>query len=189
VAIRPLGAGPAGGAPWTAGGGSRVAGQGDAHRGVREPGRKLDRRLIVAAAAEIIERDGVSRLAMRGLADQINVPVMSLYRLFPSRDALLGSVAEYVIDQLHTDPGLLLNAAERWQDDLGRLAHDVRRTALSHPQLFLLTATLPPTSRWTGAAATEPSLERVVPVRADQVRLRRRGRSRRLPRLSPLPAR
>ncbi len=134
----------------TAGGGSRVAGQGDAHRRVREPGRKLDRQLIVAAAAAIVERDGVRRLAMRGLADQINVPVMSLYRLFPSRDTLLGSVAEYVIDELHTDPGLLLNAAGRWQDYLGRLAHDVRRTALSHPQLFLLTATLPPTSRWTG---------------------------------------
>ena len=74
----------------------------------------------------------------------------SLYRLFPSRGTLLGSVAEYVIDELHTDPGLLLNAAGRWQDYLGRLAHDVRRTALSHPQLFLLTATLPPTSRWTG---------------------------------------
>ena len=73
---------------------------------------------------------------------------MTLYRYIGGREELLSGVVDSVIDGLHDDPELHLNVGS-WQDYLTRLAHGVRRTALTHPQVFRLVATGPPATPWT----------------------------------------
>src|SRR4028118_2057504 len=104
----------------------------------------LDRRRILGAALEYIDRNGLGALTMRRLGAHLGVEAMALYRYVPGREQLLDGVVETVIDELYGDPGVPLRAAHGWQDFLQRLAHGVRRIALAHPEVFPLVATRPP---------------------------------------------
>jgi AcrR family transcriptional regulator len=108
----------------------------------------LDRRRILGAAIEFIDRNGLSALTMRRLGASLGVEAMALYRYVPGREQLLDGVVETVIDELYGDPDVHLRAAGGWQDFLQRLAHGVRRIALAHPEVFPLVATRPPAAPW-----------------------------------------
>ena len=64
---------------------------------------KITRDVVLAAALEIIDRDGTDALSMRRLARALNRDPMILYRRAPSKAALLDGVAETVLAQLHVD--------------------------------------------------------------------------------------
>ncbi len=69
----------------------------------------LNRARIIAAAQQLVERDGVDRLTMRGVADEIGTSPMSLYRHVADKRSLLigllGNVAEEIARQpLPTGP-------------------------------------------------------------------------------------
>jgi AcrR family transcriptional regulator len=108
----------------------------------------LDRRRILGAAIEFIDRNGLSALTMRRLGAALGVEAMALYRYVPGREQLLDGVVETVVDELYGDPDVHLRAAGGWQDFLQRLAHGVRRIALAHPEVFPLVATRPPAAPW-----------------------------------------
>jgi AcrR family transcriptional regulator len=108
----------------------------------------LDRRRILGAAVELIDRDGLEALTMRRLGSHLGVEAMALYRYVPGREQLLDGVVESVIDELYGDPDVHLSASHGWQDFLQRLAHGVRRIALAHPEVFPLVATRPPAAPW-----------------------------------------
>jgi AcrR family transcriptional regulator len=108
----------------------------------------LDRRRILGAAVEYIDRHGLAALTMRRLGAHLGVEAMALYRYVPGREQLLDGVVETVIDELYGDPDVHLRAAHGWQDFLQRLAHGVRRIALAHPEVFPLVATRPPAAPW-----------------------------------------
>ncbi len=108
----------------------------------------LDRRRILGAALEYIDRNGLGALTMRRLGAHLGVEAMALYRYVPGREQLLDGVVETVIDELYGDPDVHLRAAHGWQDFLQRLAHGVRRIALAHPEVFPLVATRPPAAPW-----------------------------------------
>ena len=108
----------------------------------------LDRRRILGAAVEFIDRNGLSALTMRRLGASLGVEAMALYRYVPGREQLLDGVVETVIDELYGDPDVHMRAAGGWQDFLQRLAHGVRRIALAHPEVFPLVATRPPEAPW-----------------------------------------
>ncbi len=108
----------------------------------------LDRRRILGAALEYIDRHGLGALTMRRLGAHLGVEAMALYRYVPGREQLLDGVVETVIDELYGDPEVHLRAAHGWQDYLQRLAHGVRRIALAHPEVFPLVATRPPAAPW-----------------------------------------
>ncbi len=108
----------------------------------------LDRRRILGAAVEYIDRHGLAALTMRRLGAHLGVEAMALYRYVPGREHLLDGVVETVIDELYGDPDVHLRAAHGWQDFLQRLAHGVRRIALAHPEVFPLVATRPPAAPW-----------------------------------------
>jgi AcrR family transcriptional regulator len=64
------------------------------HRGRRPPGRggrppRLSREQILSAARTIIERDGIDRLTMRRLADELDSSAMAIYRHVRDKDQLL----------------------------------------------------------------------------------------------------
>ncbi|MGW0024517.1 TetR/AcrR family transcriptional regulator C-terminal domain-containing protein [Rhodococcus sp. NPDC003383] len=93
---------------------------------------------IVAAALEIVDRDGVDALSMRRLGKVLGRDPMTLYRHAPNKAALLDAVAESVLEQLRvgTDEG-------DWTSQLREVARNFRRLALEHPHVVPLLVTRP----------------------------------------------
>ncbi|MDX6334939.1 MAG: hypothetical protein QOG05_2279 [Streptosporangiaceae bacterium] len=99
---------------------------------------KITRELVLAAALDIIDRDGAGGLSMRCLARAVNRDPMILYRLVPNKAALLDGVAEIVLAQLKVDA-----ADPDWVGQLRTIARDYRRLALAHPHMVPLLVTRP----------------------------------------------
>lgn len=109
---------------------------------------RLTRSLILAAAIELVDSEGLGELTMRRLGSVLHVQAMSLYAHVPSREDLLDGMVETVVDELYADPDVYLEPRLGWEDYLTRIAHGVRRIALAHPRLFPLIATRPPAAPW-----------------------------------------
>jgi AcrR family transcriptional regulator len=112
---------------------SRTAGEAAAN----ESG-KITRDVVLAAALEIIDRDGADALSMRRLAAALNRDPMIVYRHAASKAALLDGVAEIVLAQLKVD-----SADPDWAGQLRAVARDFRRLALTHPRVVPLLVTRP----------------------------------------------
>lgn len=110
--------------------------------------RRLSSPDIVRAAIALIDAEGPANLTMRRLGTALGVEAMALYRYFPSRRALLDALIEQAVSDTATDPELQLVAGDSWEDYLDRLAHGVRRMALTHPRVFPLIATHPTEAPW-----------------------------------------
>ena len=108
-------------------------------------GKGLDRDVIVQAALESIDRKGSQGLTMRGLAQDLGVEAMSLYRYVAGREDLLEAVVARLLADL---PNLDEQLASTWQGYLQGLAHAVRRIAIEHPAAFPLVATRHPAAPW-----------------------------------------
>jgi AcrR family transcriptional regulator len=98
----------------------------------------LTREAVLAAALEIIDRDGVEALSMRRLARALGRDPMILYRHAPNKAALLDGVVETVLARLEVD-----RADPNWAAQLRVVAHNYRRLALDHPNVVPLLVTLP----------------------------------------------
>ena len=99
---------------------------------------KITRDAVLAAALEIIDRDGADALSMRRLARALDRDPMILYRHAPSKAALLDGVAETVLAQLHVD-----SADPDWAGQLRQVARRFRALALAHPHVVPLIVTRP----------------------------------------------
>ena len=99
---------------------------------------KITRDVILAAALDIIDRDGAGGLSMRRLARALDRDPMILYRRAPNKAALLDGVAEMVLAQLTVDP-----ADPDWAAQLRAVARDYRALALAHPNVVPLLVTRP----------------------------------------------
>jgi AcrR family transcriptional regulator len=99
---------------------------------------KITRDVVLAAALEIIDRDGADALSMRRLARALNRDPMILYRHAPNKAALLDGVAETVLAQLHVD-----SADPDWAGQLREVARRYRALALAHPHVVPLIVTRP----------------------------------------------
>ena len=108
----------------------------------------LDRDRIVAAAISFIDEFGLPGLTMRRLGGILGVEAMSLYRYVPGRESLLDAVVEAIVEEMRVDEEVLDEPRDGWQDFLQRLAHGVRRIALSHPRVFPLVASRPAEAPW-----------------------------------------
>ena len=108
----------------------------------------LNRERIVAAALDFIDAKGLPALTMRRLGEQLGVEAMALYRYVPSKEDLLDAVVESLVGDVRADEVVLDAPQDGWQDFLQRLAHGVRRMALSHPKAFPLVASRPAEAPW-----------------------------------------
>jgi AcrR family transcriptional regulator len=99
---------------------------------------KITRDVVLAAALEIIDRDGADALSMRRLAAALGRDPMILYRYAPNKAALLDGVAETVLAELTVD-----SADPDWVGQLRSFARDYRRLALAHPHVVPLLVTRP----------------------------------------------
>jgi AcrR family transcriptional regulator len=99
---------------------------------------KITRDVVLAAALDIIDRDGADALSMRRLAAALNRDPMIIYRHAANKAALLDGVAELVLGQLKVD-----SADTDWAAQLRAVARDYRRLALMHPRAVPLLVTRP----------------------------------------------
>jgi AcrR family transcriptional regulator len=102
---------------------------------------KITREVVLAAALEIIDRDGVDGLSMRRLARALRRDPMIVYRHAPNKAALLDGVAEIVLAQLEVD-----RSDPDWVGQLRVVAHNYRRLALAHPHAVPLLVIRPLTT-------------------------------------------
>lgn len=110
------------------------------------PGKGLNRELIVQAAVGFIDSHGPQGLTMRGLAQELGVGAMALYRYVTGREDLLEAVVAELLEDVRRDVDEELSRT--WQGYLQTLAHAVRRIAVEHPSAFPLVATRHPAAPW-----------------------------------------
>ena len=98
----------------------------------------MSRAVVLSAALDIIDRDGVDRLTMRRLGHALGRDPMALYRHAANKNALLDGVVELVMEQIHVDP-----TDPDWSGQLRRYARGFRSIALAHPHVVPLLVTRP----------------------------------------------
>lgn len=97
------------------------------------------RAALVAAALDILERDGPAALSLRGLARSVGVSAMAPYHHFEDRAALLAAVAAAGFDQLQQrklDLHAQLGASPK--EALIAGTESYVRFVLDHPNLYRL---------------------------------------------------
>jgi AcrR family transcriptional regulator len=99
---------------------------------------KITREVVLAAALDIVDRDGAEALSMRRLAQALDRDPMILYRHAANKAAVLDGIAETVLAQLKVDP-----ADPDWQAQLRAVARRYRALALAHPHVVPLLVTRP----------------------------------------------
>jgi len=99
---------------------------------------KITREVVLAAALDIVDRDGADALSMRRLAHALDRDPMILYRHAANKAAVLDGVAESVLAQLKVDP-----TDPDWQAQLRAVARSYRALALAHPRVVPLLVTRP----------------------------------------------
>ncbi|SDS46723.1 DNA-binding transcriptional regulator, AcrR family [Friedmanniella luteola] len=129
-------------------------GQHEERDGRGSPG--LSRTLVVQAALDLIDEDGLQNLSMRAVGQQLGVGAMALYRYVSGREDLLEAVVASLVDGLRAqlDPDL----TGTWQGYLQTLAHAVRRVAVEHAAAFPLIATRHPAAPWLRPPLRSPEL-------------------------------
>lgn len=95
----------------------------------RVPRGTLNRERIVAAALEVIDREGVEGLSMPKLARQLGVGVMSLYSHVANKDDLLDAAAQQVLASLPEPSG------RGWRERIRSHFGSLRAALLAHPGL------------------------------------------------------
>ncbi|MFD8232545.1 TetR/AcrR family transcriptional regulator [Streptomyces sp. NPDC059696] len=102
------------------------------------PGR-LSRERVLAAALELVDRDGLPALTMRRLGAELGVEAMSLYRYAPGKTALLDGVVEALFleleDRLAEAEPAAVAASPAWRTELHRIARITYEVCLDHPQV------------------------------------------------------
>jgi AcrR family transcriptional regulator len=98
----------------------------------------ISREVVLAAALEIIDRNGTEGLTVRRLGEALCRDPMALYRYAPNKAALLDGVAETVLADLTVD-----TTDPDWAGQLRTVAHSFRSLALAHPHVVPLLVTRP----------------------------------------------
>jgi len=103
----------------------------------KRPGRKrgeVTAEDVVAAAIEILDRDGVDALTIRGVAEACGLSPMGVYRHVRDKDDLLDRAVDAVVG-----PGLRdLDASGSWDQQVAELFRHLRRLLLDHPGIAVL---------------------------------------------------
>ena len=71
-------------------------------RGVPRP--QLSREVVVAAALQVLEKDGGEALTMRRVADQIGVSASSLYGYVANKEELVQLVLDRIFEEVEVPP-------------------------------------------------------------------------------------
>jgi AcrR family transcriptional regulator len=93
----------------------------------------LNRDVILDRAVALIEREGPAALSMRRLGAALGVEGMAIYHHFASRDALLSSIGDRLLEPMDR-----LELDEDWREACRRFAIALRDIAVARPATFQL---------------------------------------------------
>ncbi len=100
-------------------------------RPARRRKEPISRDAIVAAAIQLLDREGLAALSMRRLAEELGTGAASLYWHVGSKDGLLDLVLDQIIGEYQVpDPD-----PARWREQLKDVARAQRALSLRHPYL------------------------------------------------------
>lgn len=109
---------------------------------------------MLAAALDLVDRDGVDALTMRRLASDLGVEAMSLYGWVPNKDALLDGVVERIMSEVAVVP-----RGKRWEDWVRAQLGELRDALMRHPNAVTIVAVRPVMSATTLALAESVLVE------------------------------
>jgi AcrR family transcriptional regulator len=101
----------------------------------RLPGSREERAaVIVGAALEILEAEGMDAVSMRRIAERVGIQAPSLYNHFRDKSAIKNALISYGFADLaeRSEPALAS------KDPIGTLARAYRAFAVAHPHLYRL---------------------------------------------------
>lgn len=108
---------------------------------------RLSRERVLAAALELVDREGLSALSMRRLGADLGVEAMALYRYAAGKDALLDGLVEALYLELEerlaadSEAGSADAHSPDWRAGLHRIARATYDVCLAHPQAVPLLTT------------------------------------------------
>jgi AcrR family transcriptional regulator len=91
------------------------------------PRRPLDRDLVVGAAVDLADAEGLSAVTMNGLGARLGVRGMSLYHHVAGKDAILDGMVDRVFDEVERPDG------EGWSAAMRHRSISFREALLRHP--------------------------------------------------------
>jgi AcrR family transcriptional regulator len=95
------------------------------------PSPRYTREELAKRALGIMDAQGAEGLTMRGLAAELGMGTMALYRYFPSKRDLMDAAIEIAAPEIELpEPG-----AAPWKEQLAVLARALFRAGLRHPSL------------------------------------------------------
>src|SRR5215211_5604006 len=95
------------------------------------PEPRFTREELAHRALAIMDAHGAEALTMRGLAEELGMGTMSLYRYFPSKNDLMDAAIDVAAPEIELpEPG-----SGPWKDHLAGLARALFDTALRHPSV------------------------------------------------------
>jgi AcrR family transcriptional regulator len=108
-------------------------------RELRHKRRPLDQAQVVRAALALLDEAGLDELTMRRLAERLGVKAASLYRHVRDKDELLVLLGDEISGEIP-----FVQQSGTWQEQLVRMAWNVRRGLLAHRDAARLLAATPP---------------------------------------------
>jgi AcrR family transcriptional regulator len=91
-------------------------------------------REIVAAARELLEREGPDALSMRRIAERLGIRAPSIYKHLPDKQALENAL----VSEGFEEAAIVFESALEDDDPFGAIALAYRRYAKEHPHLYRL---------------------------------------------------
>jgi len=111
-----------------------------AARDLQSRRERLTRPRVVAAALEIVDRDGLEGLTMRALGHELGVDPMAAYHWFPNKPAILQGVGEAILAEIVLpDRGSELT----WVEVARSIGREYRAALLRHPNALPVASTQP----------------------------------------------
>ncbi|MFZ5891572.1 MAG: TetR/AcrR family transcriptional regulator [Myxococcota bacterium] len=101
----------------------------------QRPRGSTTREAVVNAALRVADRNGLDALTIRGVAEEVAAPPMSLYVHFANKNQLLDLMYAEVSRRMYEDEG-----HPTWQTELYRLCLRVRALLTEHPNWAALLA-------------------------------------------------
>ena len=106
------------------------------------PRAPLTRDLVLTAAVSLADRDGLTGVTMRRLAEVLSVEAMSLYHHLPGKAGLLDGLVESVAREIDVEIGRV-PAGAGWQRGLRQRCLAARMVMVRHPWAPALIASRP----------------------------------------------
>ncbi|MER5517730.1 TetR/AcrR family transcriptional regulator [Streptomyces sp. NPDC002763] len=91
---------------------------------------------LASAALAVIDREGLARLSMRAVAQELGMSTMGLYRYVRDREELERLVVELVLGAVDTEPP---DPAAAWRERITVLVRRMRDAVGAHPAVVPLT--------------------------------------------------